>query len=705
VEAKKFSFSALAGKSELRLEERRKDFVGSLSLSLQCSDWLADMVEEASLSLGEEDFAKSFREKGKVLKVHKGGNKAGRFLVATAFAEGGRSGGIWFPEGRDGWGWRRIVGEMRKCLGFLAAEECPLVSSVNAGGGSFRDRSFAAETSSGLKSQPDVHLDLCPVMPWIELAKGGEEMRSPVNCAELETVAPLKKIDTGTEKGGGGDLRRGDSGRSDGGPSRLKMLRVSRAWKALLEKIRMDVDRVLSRLGLRPKYRGFRLRAGRRSGGPRLGPRPKCVGATLEPCVGLSSGVVGQIETQERARLGPGSAMGSGYPPSAMTSLTSPVTGLSSPVPSSEFELPVVAIAEVPSSTLDVAVAPVIIPLIPELADAVAMDSESPAVSVAEVVSPAASSLPLDPFSDLAMIPELSSVSPLVSDAGLEPMDVGDLGELSGSSPASARNSSLALIACDDPTPLQRWSVSQARMGTSLLSDPSLASNPAILEAFSIPGEDEVVASPGSSDWEDSDSGVADSVDLPASEVSLAAQNSFPAKSLIRRGFLGPRATHTVSDDALPSPPAMPATKGRSHLSGGAAELGRRLSQPGSSTSSVSKSQSGYARRVKEKVAKQLNKNKELLAEAIVVNPGEGVEGYSDKVLSLMKVAPVMGLTWGGDDKKMLDLLSARDKRERKVKGMRELKNLDCSLSPVKGQRRRGVVGSKNDISFPPKVH
>jgi hypothetical protein len=55
--------------------------------------------------------------------------------------------------------------------------------------------------------------------------------------------------------------------------------------------------------------------------------------------------------------------------------------------------------------------------------------------------------------------------------------------------------------------------------------------------------------------------------------------------------------------------------------------------------------------------------------------------------------------------KSCLDLLSARDKKERKVKGLRELKNLDCSLSPVKAQRRRGVGGSKNDISFPPKVH
>jgi hypothetical protein len=54
---------------------------------------------------------------------------------------------------------------------------------------------------------------------------------------------------------------------------------------------------------------------------------------------------------------------------------------------------------------------------------------------------------------------------------------------------------------------------------------------------------------------------------------------------------------------------------------------------------------------------------------------------------SAMKMASVVGMTWGGNDTKMLDLLFAR---ERKAKGMRELKNLDCSVSPVKCQRRRG---------------
>jgi hypothetical protein len=65
----------------------------------------------------------------------------------------------------------------------------------------------------------------------------------------------------------------------------------------------------------------------------------------------------------------------------------------------------------------------------------------------------------------------------------------------------------------------------------------------------------------------------------------------------------------------------------------------------------------------------------------VVVNPGEGVEGYSKVVHSVMNVASVVGMTWGGDDNKLLDLLSAR---EQKVKRMRELKNLDCSIYPVK---------------------
>jgi hypothetical protein len=42
---------------------------------------------------------------------------------------------------------------------------------------------------------------------------------------------------------------------------------------------------------------------------------------------------------------------------------------------------------------------------------------------------------------------------------------------------------------------------------------------------------------------------------------------------------------------------------------------------------SVSKSQMGYSRRVKEKVAKQLHKNKELLVEVVAETPMEGGGG------------------------------------------------------------------------------
>jgi hypothetical protein len=82
------------------------------------------------------------------------------------------------------------------------------------------------------------------------------------------------------------------------------------------------------------------------------------------------------------------------------------------------------------------------------------------------------------------------------------------------------------------------------------------------------------------------------------------------------------------------------------------------------------------------------------------------------RALDAMNLAPVVGLSWGGGDKKLRDLFFVIDKRELvveasapKVKGMRELKNLDCSISPVKGQCQWGFLGSKNAFSFPPKVH
>jgi hypothetical protein len=83
-------------------------------------------------------------------------------------------------------------------------------------------------------------------------------------------------------------------------------------------------------------------------------------------------------------------------------------------------------------------------------------------------------------------------------------------------------------------------------MGAVSLSNSTLASNSAIQEAFSLPWEEDFLTS---SKEKVSGSGVADSVEVPVSEVSPAKIVCCPHQvpSLIRRGFFGPR---TVS----PSP-------------------------------------------------------------------------------------------------------------------------------------------------------
>jgi predicted DNA-binding transcriptional regulator len=62
VEAKSFRFSAKVGCLNLRLEERRKGFVGYIFASTQCSEWLVETVESAVLAQEKEEIAKTFRE-------------------------------------------------------------------------------------------------------------------------------------------------------------------------------------------------------------------------------------------------------------------------------------------------------------------------------------------------------------------------------------------------------------------------------------------------------------------------------------------------------------------------------------------------------------------------------------------------------------------------------------------------------------------
>ena len=87
IEAKSFCFSSKEGFFDFCLEERRKYFVGYIFASTQCSSWLVDTVEAACQV--KEDVARSYREGEKVLMVHGGANKVGRFLEVSVYAEGG----------------------------------------------------------------------------------------------------------------------------------------------------------------------------------------------------------------------------------------------------------------------------------------------------------------------------------------------------------------------------------------------------------------------------------------------------------------------------------------------------------------------------------------------------------------------------------------------------------------------------------------
>ena len=70
---------------------------------------------EAAIQV-KEDISKSYREGDKVLMVHGGSNKAGRYLEVSIYAECGRKGVLWLLEGRFGQGWRRFAGELRLML-------------------------------------------------------------------------------------------------------------------------------------------------------------------------------------------------------------------------------------------------------------------------------------------------------------------------------------------------------------------------------------------------------------------------------------------------------------------------------------------------------------------------------------------------------------------------------------------------------------
>jgi hypothetical protein len=182
-EAKDFCFSAKEGSPVIRLEERRRKFVGFIFASIQCSSWLVDMVEEACLE--KEDITKSYREGGKVLMVHGGANKAGRFLEVFVYAEGGRKGVLWLPDGRFRRGWHRFAGELRLMvvppevmngLEETGSLSLPTSARVDDSAGCSKERSFRSLLC----------MDILQVSSKDAVGTDGDDLQLVVDCFDLE---------------------------------------------------------------------------------------------------------------------------------------------------------------------------------------------------------------------------------------------------------------------------------------------------------------------------------------------------------------------------------------------------------------------------------------------------------------------------------------------------------------------------------------
>jgi hypothetical protein len=136
-----------------------------------------------------------------------------------------------------------------------------------------------------------------------------------------------------------------------------------------------------------------------------------------------------------------------------------------------------------------------------------------------------------------------------------------------------------------------------------------------IKEAFALPWEVDEPASPPCSDKEASSSG-----DEGGSQM---VRPPAPMKSLIKRGFLGSRniSPHpVVLKEGLPVSKTSDISTEDEAPSISASSNRTLVTEPNPIDSSVS----WYNRRVKGKMAKQLNKNKELIAEAVGISPVGG---------------------------------------------------------------------------------
>jgi hypothetical protein len=264
VEAKSFSFSVVSDKPVLRLEERRKGFKGFILLGVKASVWLADTVEEACETQKREDFARSLCDEVRVLKVRMGRNRAGSFLEAAVFVEGGRKGVIRLPEGRGGWGWRRFAEELRPLTAHLDTKFLPAVASAGEEGCQPSFAEVLAAPLGGMKS-PGME-DLASILgSWTSMG-GGAGLTQVLRSLAMEFLAKLRtEVD------------------------RILFFGLGLKIKATRDTRRRMVQ-VLSRLGLKPKLLIGRIKYKRKASGlvlrPKLLAKPMAGNGATDPDLG-----------------------------------------------------------------------------------------------------------------------------------------------------------------------------------------------------------------------------------------------------------------------------------------------------------------------------------------------------------------------------------------------------------------------------------
>jgi hypothetical protein len=570
IEAKSFCFSIKEGFSDLRLEERRKKFVGFIFASFPCATWLRDTVEAATQV--KEDISKSYREGDKVLMVHGGSNKAGRYLEVSVYTEGGRKGVLWIPEGRFGRGWRRFAGELSLMLvspndksdsgaaGFRRATSSQISPAMFEGVGGHAGCSKARSFVEVLQSKP-----------CLESSRGEAEKGGDVKRPAVEEVRPAMEA-VSARKTNGCSLQ--------GWVSRLLgyfQIGLGRVWAGLLEglvngpkdwsiaKRLRAVLKGFKACGLRKFGLGFTLKPKRWTRPVRRKRSPEFKHPSPLPALEVQFGVA------EAETLGPvqsaavGSApvsasvlqLGPVVPPTVelagsplMVAYSQPEWEVGKSPPSRLGEtspLPMLSACEVCVGVMTVK---------SDGSGAEVVTSSSSPVSGVDAVPSSDFGLPVDVIGQTVSTTLVASASPAISPstpvpavsvAGSEPLGFEDPGDSSvqgiGSVPDSVEPAGVKTLALVTPPVEQDPGMAdghplpaeESDLALTVVSDRrGLSDSELIKEAFALPWEVDELASPSCRDKEDSSSG-----------------HSFPVKGMLRRGFLGSKIA--------PSPALSPA--------------------------------------------------------------------------------------------------------------------------------------------------